>query len=265
MQVYTYCSCRSSHYGYQYSSFSSDSKGIVKSMLSGEMSEHNVISREFIEWCENKSGWQLVLVKNQYKDKYLIMAGQLEKSRELEKNKRKSRGETNFNENSLDSDFYMTLGFCGTAEEIKQIAVFLLNQYKDGFCDLFNTLEKTIKKAEDATRYEIDTSIFNPIFRGLSVPLHSSANSKNSILRNVVHRKKPYPDIRLSVDSAKTKRETLRVRKSHVEKCVELLSNIERFSEHILLLIAYNYFNAGDRANIHIDYEYLWYFGDKVY
>lgn len=260
MRIYTYCSYRGSHYGYQYSSFNYDSKGSVKSMLSEEMHGHNKkIPGEFIKWCENKNGWQLVLEKVPNKDKYLIMVGQLEKSREFEKKKRKSKsgGETDFDENSLDSDFYMTFGFYGTAVEIKPLIVYLLKQYKDGFRELFNKLEETIKKSEDAKRYEIDTSLFNGIFSSLDV--HEPPIKKNSILGSIVRRIKA-PDIYLSVDRAKDKKESLQIRNKNVDKCVELLSNIEGFSEHILLLIAYedfSYFNKCDKVNIRIDYEYL--------
>lgn len=228
------------------------------------MSEHNEFPKEFFDWCENKSGWQLVLEKLD-KDNYLVMAGQLEKSRELEKKKLKSKGETAFDENSLDSDFYMTLGFCGTAEEIKPIAKILLNEFKDGFCKLFNTLENTIRRSEDAARYEINTEKFNRVFIELSVSSLSFSNvPKKSFLGNFIRRFKAYPDIHLSVENATTNNETLTIRKNNIDDCIDLLSNIEDFSDHILLLVAYNYFSISDRVNIHIDYEYLWYFGDKV-
>ena len=194
------------------------------------------------------------------------MAGQLEKSRELEKKNRKSRGETDFDENGLDSIFYMTLGFCGTAAEIKPIAVFLLKQCKqDGFRELFNALEKTIHQSADAARYEIDTAEFNSIFSGLLVPSRSSPTTKSSgILDNVVRRFIAQPHNRLSVERIKANKETKRTRSDNVNECIELLADMEAFSENFLLLVAYNYFSVSDKINIHIDYEYLWYFGETV-
>lgn len=253
MRIYTYCSCRSSRYGYQYASFDSDSTDIARSMLSSERCD--VISEEFTKWCEDRSGWQLVLERGVGGDKYLLMAGQLEKSKELEKKERKRRGETDFNENHLDSDFYMTLGFLGTASEIKPVAMFLLEQYEDdGFRELFNRLEKIIRKAWDAARYEINTAEFNTVF----VDLESPAPPKSVFLSKAVRRIKTSPDIRLSVDRARAERETRQARRDNVHRCIKLLPNMEGFSERILLLIAYDCFRISDQVNIHIDYEYLW-------
>ena len=157
MRVFTYCSCRSSRYGFQYCHFTSDSKEKKQSLLSSELSESKSVNAEFIKWCEKYNGWQLVLLQNSQKTNYLLMVGQLEKSRELEKQIKKSRGEPVSNDNGLDSEYYMTLGFLGNAVEIKKLAVFLLKEYKkDGYCELFDKLEKTIRKTEDSTRYEIE-------------------------------------------------------------------------------------------------------------
>ena len=83
--------------------------------------------------------------KENKKDKFLLMVGQLEKSRELEKRIQIKRGNSNDNLNSLDSDYYMTLGFLGSSQEIKKLTVFMMKEYmKDGYRSLFNRLEGTI-------------------------------------------------------------------------------------------------------------------------
>lgn len=264
MLVFTYCSSRSSRYGYQYSYFSSDSTKAVCSFLSSEMSGQTAISKEFIKWCENYNGWQLALRKSKQKDEYLLMVGQLEKSRELEKKIQMKRGNTDLDLNSLDSDYYISLGFLGSSNEIKRITVFMLREYKnDGFRALFNLLEKSIRKIEDATRYEIDTKQFNSIFNNVPAvgpSVTATTNSSfNHPLGRLVRKVVPFGTY-LSLVKAKIHEETLSTRKKRVEKCIDILSNFDNLSGNVPLLIAYDYFKIDAIIDIRIDYEYLWYY-----
>jgi Holliday junction resolvase len=264
MLIFTYCSCRSLHYGYQYCRFSSEDTEKKLSFLSSELSElpeRERIPKEFIKWCENFNGWQLALRKSPNKEQYLLMVGQLEKSRELEKKIKKWTGDRNFDENSLDSDYYMTLGFLGSLKEIKRLAVYMLKQYKlDGFSSLFDNLENTIRKTDDATRYEINTHSFNSIFDAL--PEVSSAISNNSKTNNlfdkIVQKVVTSTDTYLSVSNAKRQNTPLYMKRKNIDKCIETISGLEKLTGITPLLIAYDYFKVDTRINIRIDYEYLW-------
>lgn len=263
MLVFTHCSCRSSRYGYQYSYFPSDSKEKKQSLLFSELSESNSINAEFIKWCENYNGWQLALWQSSGKEKYLLMVGQLEKSRELEKKIQKKRGVPISNENSLDSDYYMTIGWLGDAEEIKRLTVFLLKEYKkDGYRDLFNRLELTIRKSSDAERYEIDTESFNAIFASIPEVSVVSPNPHNSrtIFLEMMARKVTSSEIYLSCANAQKKQEPLSIRKKNIDKCISIISNFDRLSGKVPLLIAYDYFSVDSKIDIRIDYEYLWFY-----
>jgi hypothetical protein len=189
------------------------------------------------------------------------MVGQLEKSRELEKKIKKWTGDRNFDENSLDSDYYMTLGFLGSLKEIKRLAVYMLKQYKlDGFSSLFDNLENTIRKTDDATRYEINTHSFNSIFDAL--PEVSSAISNNSKTNNlfdkIVQKVVTSTDTYLSVSNAKRQNTPLYMKRKNIDKCIETISGLEKLTGITPLLIAYDYFKVDTRINIRIDYEYLW-------
>ena len=260
MRVFTYCSCRSSQYGYQYSYFTSNSKEKKQSLLSSELSKSNLINAEFIKWCENYNGWQLALWHFSNTKKYLLMVGQLEKSRELEKKIQKRRCVSIPNENSLDSDYYMTIGWLGCAEEIKRLTVFLLKEYKeDGYRNLFNKLELTINKSSDARRYEIDTESFNDIFANIpkvnvvsKKPNNSITNFVEMMLHKDTHPYKRY----LSCANA----QKLSVRKEKIDECISIISNFDRLSGKIPLLIAYDYFSIASKIDIRIDYQYLWFY-----
>lgn len=264
MLILTYCSCRSSHYGYQYCYFTSECTEKRLSFLSSELSELpecGRIPKEFIKWCENFNGWQLALRKSPNKEQYLLMVGQLEKSRELEKKIRKRNGDTNFDENSLDSDYYMTLGFLGSLKEIKNLAVFMLKEYKhDGFRRLFNDLENTIRKTDDATRYEIDTQSFNSVF--VALPEVSSVISNNlkinNLLGKMVQKVVASNDMYLSEANAKRQNTPLYMKRKNIDKCIDTISGLEKLTGITPLLIAYDYFKVDTRINIRIDYEYLW-------
>lgn len=259
MDIFTYCSCRSSRYGYQYCCFTSECTDTKLSFLSSELSECKVRSEEFVKWCENYNGWQLALISKN-KDKHLLMVGQLEKSRELEKKIQKKKGNLNFDENSLDSDYYMTLGFLGSSKEIKRVTVFMLQEYKnDGFRNLFNRLEGTIRKTDDAARYEINTKKFNSIFS--SIPDVSSTDRNSSVINGLFGKmvyKVSSSDTYLSHIKAKSQNIPLYMRKKNIEKCIETISNFNDLSGITPLLIAYDYFRLDTKINIRIDYEYLW-------
>ena len=259
MLIFTYCSCKSSHYGYQYCYFTSNCSDNKLSFLSSELSECNAISKEFIKWCENISGWQLVLRKSQTKEKYLLMVGQLEKSRELKKKIQKTNGNLNFDENSLDSDYYMTLGFLGSSQEIKGLTFFMMREFKkDGFQSLFNRLEDTIRKTDDATRYEINTKSFNSIFADLpdvSSPQNVSLKP-NTLISKMINKVSTYKDTYLS--KALSKGIPKYEKRKNFDKCINMISDIDNLPGMTPLLIAYDYFRADTRINIRIDYEYLW-------
>ncbi|MEE5993314.1 MAG: hypothetical protein V3G42_08740 [Oscillospiraceae bacterium] len=259
MKVYTYCSYRSSRYGYQYAMFLANSVDTIRSMLASESAGR--IPEEFMQWCENRSNWQLVLEKTA-KNKYWLMAGQLEKSRRLERKRKLQQEKGFFDENSTDSPFYMTIGFYGTAEEIQPIAAnFLIAYQKDGFQALFNQLEKTIQKTKDAEHYLIQAKQFNQLFKGLRLPSNAiRRESDEDIFKNAlkVFKRVPQPFQRLSITQAKEQKITLSERKRQTLNCVRLLSEMENFSESILLLIAYEDFSIDEKVNIHIDYEYLY-------
>lgn len=95
----------------------------------------------------------------------------------------------------------MTIGWLGDAEEIKRLTVFLLKEYKkDGYRDLFNRLELTIRKSSDAERYEIDTESFNAIFASIPEVSVVSPNPHNSrtIFLEMMARKVTSSEIYLS-------------------------------------------------------------------
>lgn len=256
MDIFTYCSYRSSRYGYQYATFSSKSNGTISSIISSEMKK-NIILNEFVDWCENKSNWQLVLKRIANTKKYLIMVGKLEESRELKKILEYKKG----NDDNFDSDYYMTLGFYGNISEIKPLAFYLLNEYTDGFRSLFDRLESTISKSCDAARYEIDSTKFNKIFNNIQIPpIPVLSNQKKSIFNCLIHKLKTDPCVRLSVKSAQENSENLKIRKQKVKESSKLLFKMEDFSENILILVACDFFTINEKINIHIDYEYLWYF-----
>ena len=275
MHIYTYCSNKGSRYGYQYASFTFKSGNkLVESRGSAEKSgtvEYlNEISEEFIRWCEKKNGWQLVLEKIG-DNKYILMAGQLEKSRELKKKQNESKayaytGTSEEEKNNQDSGLYMSLGFQGTASEIKPIAIFMVKQYKDGFCQLFDQLEKTVSKSADATKYEIDTIKFEKIF---SKANDISGECKSSELMSECHPilqkifRRSFPNIYLSFDTSENKKDKfLSQKKKRIDDCANLLNVMEKFSERLLVVIAYDYFEIKEKINIHIEYEYLWHFRD---
>lgn len=262
MRVFTYCSCRSSHYGYQYCTFTSDSKEKKQSLLFSELSESNSINAEFIKWCENYNGWQLALQQSATKKHYLLMVGQLEKSRELEKRIQKMHGTPISDKVCPDSDYYITIGWLGNSEEIKYLSVFLLKEYKkDGYRDLFNKLEPTIGKTSDATRYEIDTKSFNAIFANISeVNSKKPNNSRIQTLKIKICKITSSSKRYLSCADAQRKREKLSVRKKNIEECISFVSNFDNLSGKVPLLIAYDYFSIASKIDIRIDYEYLWFY-----
>lgn len=267
MLIFTYCSCRSSRYGYQYSYFSSECTETIYSLLSSELSESNAIHKEFIKWCENYSGWQLALRQGKQKDKFLLMVGQLEKSRELEKKIQIKRGNAQGDLNSLDSDYYMTLGFLGSSQEIKKLTVFMMREYmKDGYRSLFNRLEGTINKTDDATRYVINTKAFNSIFCDLpEISLsHSVGLKPNGLFNNLILKSVMPTDTYLSSAKAQSKKTSLPDRKKSFEKCIEMISDFENLSGILPLLIAYDYFRIDTRIYVRIDYDYLWKYDGKV-
>lgn len=278
MDIYTYGSNRGSCYGYQYSCFSLDrpEKKIVTSKCarsdffkaSEKLLDSFEASKEFAKWCENRNGWQLVLKKME-NDQYLLMAGQLEKSRELKKKINESTAYFYFDkskQNDQDSGLYINLGFCGEASEIKLIAASLVRQlHKDGFYGLFNKIEKTIRKSEDASRYEINVNGFQQILNEMinaektDVVQHTSA--KKFFLTKIFSKNKKTPDIYLASDIVKSRSVHKKEKAENIEKCVNLLkTEIKNFSERLLLVAAYDYFEIDERVNIRIDYEYLWYF-----
>lgn len=266
MRVFTYCSCRSSRYGYQYCCFTSDSKEKKRSLLSLKLSESNPINAEFIKWCEYYNSWQLALRKLSSRKEYLLMVGQLEKSRELEKKIRKRRNDPIPNENGFDSDCYITVGWLGNAEEIKRLSVFLLKEYKkDGYRDLFNKLEPTIKRTDNAAGYEIDTESFNAVFADIpkvNVVSRKSDNSRNGFWEIITRKIKPTSssEIYLSSADAQRKQELLSMRKKNVEHCISVISDFDSLSGEVPLLIAYDYFSPVYKIDIRIDYEYLWFY-----
>ncbi len=266
MLVFTYCSYRSSHYGYQYCNFTSDSKEKKQSLLSSELSKSNLIDVKFIEWCENRNGWQLALQqltnKKNNKGNYLLMIGQLEKSRELEKKIEKHKGMFIQDENNLDSDYYITIGWLGNDEEIQRLSVFLLEEYKkDGYRDLFNRLELTIRKTDDSTRYEIDTKFFNAIFT--SIPEVNTVsvkpnNNRTGFWEMMTRKVTSSSEIYLSCANAERNKEVRSMRKKNIDKCISAISNFDNLIGKVPLLIAYDYFIIDAKINIRIDYEYLW-------
>lgn len=156
----------------------------------------------------------------------------------------------------------MTLGFYRKISEIKSLSIYLLNEYaNDGFYKLFNTLEDTISKSSDASRYEINATKFNKIFSNLkkiqTLESKESKSLKDYLINSIIRKLKVYPDIRLSIEKAKKNQERPSDRESNVRECSKVLSTMETFSESILLLIAYSYFSIDEKVNIHIDYEYL--------
>lgn len=261
MFVFTYCSYRSSRYGYQYCNFTSNSKEKKQSLLSSELSKCNSVNAKFIEWCENFNGWQLALQQLINKESYLLMIGQLEKSRELEKKIEKHKGRLIQDENSLDSDYYITIGWLGNGEEMQRLSVFLLEEYKkDGYRDLFNRLEHTISKTNDATRYEIDTESFNAIFTNIPEvnTVSVTTNNRTGFWKMITRKGTSSSEIYLSWADAQRKKEQRSMRKKNIDKCISAISNFDNLIGKVPLLIAYDYFSIDAKINIRIDYEYLW-------
>lgn len=264
MDIFTYCSYRSSQFGFQYSHFKSDSTDDVSSILPIEKNSQEKIPKEFLKWCYNYSGWQLVL--KQYSNQYFLMIGQLEKSRILDKVEQETRGNIYSNMNNLDSDYYMTIGFLGELDIISKVTQVFIQEYlNDGYRGIFNDFESSIKKNKDFTRYIIDTNKFNDIYmdRVNKVSINKTidiTNSKNSFKKKFFLIPDKYNNY-YGVERAKIYKEDRTERKSNIKKLIEDFSDINNISNKIPILIAYkdssidcNEYKKG----IRIDYEYLW-------
>lgn len=254
MDIYTYCSYRGSYCGFQFASFNSKELGKVLSFPLNELKQHTEIPREYLDWCQKKSDWQILLERISDR-RYLLVAKSLEKSRQIEMNERRRHG--NNEPLFIDSDYYITLGFCGTAKEILPYAYRLIIEFNDGFRKLFNELEKTISKTAGACRYSISVPDLLKVFSNTNIKEVISNTKPAKNVFGIFHRH-PQPYILLSSEEAKTKNIYLSERRKEVERCAAQLSNMESFSENILLLIAYNYFSINQKINIRIDHEYLW-------
>lgn len=254
MDIYTYCSYRGSYCGFQFASFNSKDRGEALSFPLPELKQHAAIPNEYLDWCQNKSDWH-ILLERLPDGRYLLVAKSLEESRyiEMKENKRKGSNEPQF----LDSDYYITLGFCGTAKELLPYAYRLVIEFNDGFRKLFNKLEKTISKTADARRYLISVPSLLEVFSDTNV---KEVFSNTKPAKNIfgIFQRYPQPYFLLSSEEAKNQKIPISERRKEVERCAAQLSDMESFSENILLLIAYNHFNINQKINIRIDHEYLW-------
>lgn len=249
MQIFTYCSYKNSRNGFQYAKFRSNVGHIIKSEIKTPKGNISSEFREFVNWCENITDWQLVVERVPHAEKYLVMVGQLEKSRKLNETGKK------------DSDFYMTLGFSGSFEEIKPIAIYLLKAYnEDGFRSLFDKLENTISKSDDAMTYKIDAKKFNKIFPKVrTVSTGKDVKKLEKLIKTVQKTVQQLDTNRyLTVKRAKAQQEDLKTRKHNIDMCVERLKTMENFSKGVLLIIAYSDSQINEQINayIRIDYEY---------
>ncbi len=255
MDIYTYCSYRGSRKGFQFCHFSSIQKDKVQSLLSSELSgKSDIINEEFKNWCENESEWNLVFKKTENKNRFLLMVHQLEKSKI-------NRGPADCHENSTESDFYMSLCFSGSLNEIEKYFRYFLKSYKnDGFRSIYNRLENTLSKSDDLLRYIIDTKEFNQIIIN-EVQRESFETSEiddKDIIIKILSRIKNSSDSYYSANRIKKYQESIKKRKSNIDDLVQKKINFHELSDDIILLIAYSSFETSKKTHIRIDYEYVW-------
>ena len=158
----------------------------------------------------------------------------------------------------LNTSFYISVGLAGTADEISPIAVKWMEAFKkDGFQDLYyHQLKPLFRNMNLAVGNTIDISGF---LKQFSQPVIVKPKEKpavsgiNRIYKELKAHFHMQPELYLSAAS----RDERKVRRNRLEECVEKLSELESFSEQVLLYVAYSEFMTAEKTNIRIDYEYV--------
>ncbi len=269
MKVYTYCNYKGSLKGYQFAKFDlNDSKDEVSSFDLNQTSA--MVPPVVTEWFWDRSGWKIVLIADSGRgtENFLLIRG-IEKAREFQRERASGRQaeieagnqyrkKPKSDETPVpDSEFYINLGFQGKMNELRQLAVSLINELRqDGGVRLLNILEPVLSKV-GLTYYSINLPKLRVVLSEIqckkiapAIPQAAAPKLRIPFLR----KKRPRPYIRL--DSPRGIRREDRQRQ--INALIHTLMDTQTFSECLPFYVSNGITEPeGMTPNLAVDLDYL--------